>query len=317
VLTAGQPDDAGGGEPGESGRDPSPLVDLDTAAPAEPAPAPRRWPGATKPWPPTLLLAAVVATALLSGLLTAGALEQREQADRHSTVRLLASLTYPSNGPVRVAPDRVRMELVLLNAGPEPVTVSEAMVHGSRTQVLLAHSHEVNAGRSSAVEVTVAPDCSALLTDRLTLVVTTADGQTREVPVDELGHGLGVQLGQLQQFCDGGAPEPIPVWRTSVEADGSLALHLRNIRSIPAQLTAVGPPGTRLVGDPPLPLTLPTDRSVVVRLRVVVDRCTFAAQRPDAGSQIELKLDGEDGGVNPDPPTLVGWFAQQVVRACQ
>jgi hypothetical protein len=278
------------------------------------------WPTAAPGWlrAPVGVAAAVLVGAVVGGLVASSSVERAQLAERQSTVRLLATLALPATGPVEDESGHgFQMDLVVLNAGPEPVTVTEARVPRTQTAILLDRSTRVLPGRTATVETTVVPDCSGRAAGDLTLLVATVDGTTREVAAGALGRGLGLRPSQLGVYCRSGpAAEPIPVWRSTVEEDGTLALQLRNTRPGPVQLAVGTPPGTHIEGSPALPATLPTDHSVVVRLRLVVDRCTSAAQRADAGGQVELLVDGDPGVSLPDTSTLVGWFAQQVAAQC-
>lgn len=278
------------------------------------------WPPVAPTWlrAPLGVAAAVLVGGLVGALVASSSVERAQLAERQSTARLLATLTLPATGPVEDESGHgFQMELVVLNAGPEPVTVTEARVPGTQTAILLDESTRVSAGRSASIETTVVPDCSGRTAGDLTLLVQTIDGATREVAAGGLGRGLGLRPSQLGVYCRSGPEaDPIPVWRTTVEDDGRLALQLRNTRPGPVQLAVGSPPGTHIEGNPTLPATLPTDHSLVVRLRLVVDRCTSAAQRADAGGQVELLVDGDPGVSLPDTSTLVGWFAQQVAVQC-
>jgi hypothetical protein len=263
------------------------------------------------------LAVAAVAGALLGGLVGSGTAEHSELVDRRETVRMLATLMVPYTGVTRGDERGLRLRLVLLNAGPEPVTVTEARFDGSRTSVRIDNSVEVPPGRTAGVAASVLPDCRSGGSRELRLLVTTVDGQTRDVAAGSFGRGVGMTPDELARFCGPQLGlEPVPVWRTTTEPDGSLFLQLRNVRDEPVLLDVTGPPGTTIVGDPPLPAQLPTDRSAVVRLRVQVERCTSAAQRANAGDEVDLRINGTPGLAFPDASTVVGWFAQQVAAAC-
>lgn len=298
------------------------VTDLDERPAADEQPVPeaapsRRGADAIRLRSAAPLLVALAAGALLGGVVGSGASERAALAERRETIRVLAALTVPEQGLHRHPPNpQLRMRLLLLNAGPDPVTVTRARVEASQATVRLDSSVDLPPGRSVRVGVSVLPDCGPGAPGGLRLIVTTPEGEPRDVAAGTFGPGIGISLGELPRFCGALLAEPIPVWRTTAEEDGALSVQLRNIRSEPVLLDVTAPPGTTIVGEPPLPAELPTDRSMYVWLRVQVDRCTAAAQRANAGEGVRLLVDGEPEQVFPDTATVVGWFAQRVADAC-
>ena len=260
-------------------------------------------------------LALAFGAAAVGALLATGVTERSQLLEARSTVRLLAAMTWPHGGWSSGQP--IPLGVVVVNAGPEPVTVTAARLADARAELRLAEAETVPAGCTRHLSATLVPDCASTRgPSGLFLTVATTDGATREVPPGALGGDLGMPVSAVAGFCDTTSFEGIPVWRTAVDDDGRLTLQLRNTTGQPVELTVGAPPGTRIVGEPELPATLPTDRSTVVRLAVEVDRCTSAAQRADAGGQLDFQVDGETGVVMPDQLTVAGWFAQEVARAC-
>lgn len=300
------------------------LTDLDAPPPAPAEPARRAattgvaWPARTPPWlrSPLGLVAVLAATAVLSGLVVAGVRERAELAERQATVRLFATLTWP-NRFVASPGHALDVRVMVLNAGPEPVEVTAARLEGSRSELRLEDPMLIGAGASATLPATLELDCPVSGSPgRLALTAVTGDGRSRDVTPMRLGWDMGMTPRDAATFCADPRLEEIPVWRTSVEDDGALLLHLRNVRGQDALLTVTSPPGTSVRGEPPLPVLLPAGRSELVRLHLDVQRCTSAARRADAGAQVTFALGDQTGIINPDLPTVVGWFARRVAQEC-
>lgn len=295
------------------------VEDLDATAPDRLSPSPSRpsargqagvaWRWATSN---RLLLAAVAVAALVGALLGAGLAERAHEAEARSTVAVLADLTYEdgfSSG------DAVGLGIVVVNAGSAPVTVEDVTFTGAVLEAELSEPLTVPPGASVEGDVALTPDCDqGGRLGGLRLVVSTADGTRHTVEPGRLGTGGGVS-GALGELC-GYPRQDVEAWQTSVDDDGRLGLSLFNDTGEPVELTVKSPPGTVVAAEPDLPATLPTDRTVTVRLDVVVERCTSAAQRADAGAQVQFLVDGEHGRVFPEWARVVGWFAQRVQDAC-
>lgn len=274
-----------------------------------------RWPASTPQWlrTPVALVAAVVVGAVVGGLLATGVGERRELQEDQSTVRLLSAISAPAFGSL--SDGWLPVRVVVLNAGPEPVTVTGARLDGTDTVLALDGARTVQPGRSGSLNAVARLDCGGGAPGGLLLTVEASDGGTTEVSAPDLGRGIGILPAELSGYC--AVPEEaLPVFATEIADDGRLAITLRNDRDRVVQLTAEGPGGTSLTGEPALPLALERGETVVLRLAVEVERCTFAALRADAGGEIELAVDDARGGAPIDGITAAGWFAQQLARAC-
>lgn len=301
------------------------VIDLDAPA-GSPAVRPEQaagrpgspdWPGWTPAWArgPFGVVVAALAAAALVAVVATGLAERREAADRRGVLRLVASLTWPDS--LARSGEPVDLRVLVLNAGPEPVVVTDLRLEDSTTQLRLTEARSVDAGAVAALPASLDLDCEGALPGRLLVTALTADGRRHEVAPPGLGRGVGMAPGDVRILCGRQQQlEPVPVWRTWVERDGALALQLRSPRAEPAVLTVASPPGTSLRGEPALPATLPAGRTVLLHLYLEVERCTNAAQRPDAGDQLRFHVDDEAGTVRLDQATVVGWFAQQVQKQC-
>lgn len=296
------------------------VEDLDAPAPDQPPPSPSRppardqvgvawrWATSNRTW-----LAAAAVVAVVGGLLGAGLGERARDAQARSTVTLLADLTY---GDGFMPGAEVRLGLVVANAAAAPVTVEDVAFTGGVLEAELTEPITVPPAASVEADVVLTPDCGqGGRLGGLRLVVSAADGTRHTVePGRLLGTGarVGGALGELCEY----PRQDVEAWQTSVDDDGRLSLSLFNDTGEPVDLTVKSPPGTVIAGEPGLPATLPTDRTVTVRLDVVVERCTSAAQRADAGAHVQFLVDGEHGRVFPEWTRVVGWFAQRVQEAC-
>lgn len=304
--------------------DPTSVADLDAPVDAPPperaAPGagrrPLQWPEATPDWArgPVGVLVTAAVTATVVMLLATGLAERRAAAERESELRVLATLTWPDSLPARG--EAIDLQVLVLNAGPEPLTVTGLSLEDSSSRLRLLEDRDVGPGAAALVPASLQLDCGENRPDDLVLTATTADGRTRSVTPAGLGRRVAMTLDDLRVLCERQQLEPLPVWRTWVDPDGALVFQVRNPREEPAVLTVRTPPGTEVVGAPPLPATLPPGRTVPVRLYLDVVRCTNAAQRAAAGEQVEFRVDGDVAVLTPDVATVVGWFAQEVAEGC-
>lgn len=304
--------------------EPTSVADLD-APPgtpgtehARPVDRPRtlRWPDGTPDWArgPLGVVAAAAVTALVVALVATGAAERRVAAERQGELRVLSALTWPDSLPP--LGDDVELRLLVLNAGPEPVTVTGLELTESSSRLRLLEDRTVEPGTVGALPVSVTLGCDGSEPDGLLLTAVTADGRTHQITPLDLGRRVGMPVDDLGVLCERQRSEPLPVWRTWVEPDGALVFQVRNPREDVAVLTVRSPPGTEVRGVPELPARLPPGRTVDVRLHLDVERCTNAAQRADAGEQVEFRVDDEVAVLTPHVATVVGWFAQRVAANC-
>ena len=264
-----------------------------------------------------LPLGIAVAAGLVGALAGTATVERRHTAEARSAVSVLGMLTWPE-GSWDGNQGELRFGLQVLNSGPEPVGLEGAWLEGSASELVLRDGGPVGAGASERFSATMQLDCSSTpeTGGDLTLGVRTADGTLHEITPEPLGPNLGMPARELSGLCSWG-PAPVlgvsPGW---VEPDGRLFLRVDNPRDEDVDVVVDAPAGLSVVAQPPLPLTLAGGASSELRLSLVVDECTDAAMRPDAGTMLRIEDAARRGESYFEQSTLIGWVAQQVGRAC-
>lgn len=265
-------------------------------------------------------VAAAAAGALVATVITGGILERRYTEERMSAVSLVADFSGSPTMPVE-ADQLVNANMMVLNSGPVSVEVVEAAFpDGSGgTTIGLRSSAVIPAGGAVRVPVQLRLNCNSSPPERLELTVRTPDGRTRTTePRDTASMVGGSLVGDFWHWVCSQSPGPaIDIWTTTARDDGSLALQLRNPNDTTHVVEFRGPTGTRIVTDPPSPITLDERSGDYVRLTVQVERCTSAAQRASAAEDLAMVVDGNNTGFPPaDPWLLAGWFARAVALQC-
>ena len=271
-------------------------------------------------WGPAGVVVAVVVGLLAGGLLGAGVAER--SAD--DSVRLLGGLTYPQIGFSGVETGNVTMAMLVVNAGPDPVTVVDAaFVNDFTTSLDLREPFDVEPGEAVRADVQVSVDCDSLTGSGLLVTVETRDGRTRQVELAELDEGVAtLGAADLAFVCQGTGQAPtLEVSAMTARGDGSISLSVRNTRDEPVDLTIEGPTGTTIVSEPPFPVTLDAQALEVLILALRIDDCRAVSIRPGAGSDLDLVVVDQGGQLYVDvafidPVLTAGWFARQVALAC-
>ncbi|GAB2692757.1 hypothetical protein [Thalassiella azotivora] len=285
-------------------------------------------------WP---LVAAAAAGALVAGLVTAGVLQDLHTQERLAGVRLLADVgtdvSISGSGDldaVRSGERPIDLSMAVYNAGLDPVRVLSAHApepqdrpgspSGPGTSLDVAEEVLVPAGATVQVPVQVRLRCDGPRPRTLVLDVRTEDGRTRTVEPGGLGQGGGwtSPMTPLWWLCDLYGDElPLRVWTATAQDDGTLAVRLANTGDERLDVALTAPTGTRLTVDGQESVAIAGRDSVFVRLAVEVDRCTAAAQRPDAADDVGWRTpDGRSSQLPVDLSLLSGWFARQVALTC-
>ena len=316
--------------------DARPAVATDLDAPAAPAPAETQtapqvpttrrrvgWPASAPAWlgGPAGVVGAVVVGLLAGALLGVGAAERSAADRRAESIRLLGGLTYPRVGYSGIPDGTMNMDVLVINAGPEPVlVVSVGFGDGVASSLTLSEPYPMQLGPGEALRAAaeLRVDCDAPGGGVVVVEAETLDGRSRQVPLDQLDSGdamLGTE--DLAFMCGQFAPvETLQVFSTSSRGDGSLNMTVRNTQSDQVTLTMDGPVGTTIVSEPAFPLELGPNSSEFLILRVRVDECTGAATRPDAGNDLSLLVDNRRDQAYLDPVITAGWLARQVALVC-
>ena len=266
------------------------------------------------------LAAAVTAGALVASLVTVSVSERQSELERMAAVRLLADLQWPSQGLTMSGEQPVRLNLSVFNPGLDAVEILDARFRGTQSSSIdVEETTAVPAGKTVQVPTLVRVDCTDARPNALELSVRTADGRTRTVsPASAVTAVVGGgRFDVLAFLCDSRGANPVEIWSTTARDDGTLSFQMRNTSESPVQIFFNGPTGTRIATDPPSPITVPARDSVFLVATVVVDRCTSAAQRAAAGSDVRIVVDGEVSDLFTDNTVVAGWLARSVALVCR
>ncbi len=254
------------------------VVDLsqDDLAPREDAPrGGRRWWRGVAP-----VVAALLAGAVLGGVVTHNRAEAAAQADRRATLAVDARITGSVIGGQRLGRARISLKARLRNLGPEPVEVlvRPDYVVASREQpvVITGADPVIEPGGSTALAVELSVRCGQLPLPSLTAPVRTADGRTHEVPMRS---AYGDPVETLCGNVTAGTP-----W-VSADVVGSTdepMMLVTNGRRVAVRLdlpvrVSYGPNGVagllRVTSTPRLPLVVPAGGQRRVAIEVTATRC--------------------------------------------
>lgn len=270
-------------------------------------------------WGPAGVVAAVVAGLLAGVLVGAGVAERSTEP-----VRLLGGLTYPQVGFSGAPGATVVMDLLVVNAGAETVTVvGGAFANDFSTPFDLPEPFDVEPGASVRGDVRIGVNCEALTGTGLLLTVETRDGRTQQVEPAGLDNGIATLGAADLAFACQGLPGTATLEVSSLVArgDGSISLTVRNRQEAPVDLSIDGPTGTTILSEPPLPVRIDAGSGVVLILTLRIDDCRTVSIRPGAGGDLGLVVEDAQGRTYPDrgsidPVVTAGWFARQVALTC-
>jgi len=262
-------------------------------------------------------LGVALAAGLIGALAGNGMTERRHTAEAQAAVSVLGMLTWPE-GSWDGDEGELRFGLQVLNSGPEPVELESAWLEGSGSELVLRDGGPVGAGASERFSATMLLDCASTpkTGGDLTLGVRTADGTLHAITPQPLGPNLGMPARELSGLCSWGPSTTLFVAPSLVEPDGRLLVTVTNPGREDVEVEVSVPTGLSVVAQPPLPLTLAPDDGSELRLALVVDDCSHAALRPDAGTMLSIGDAARPGETYYDQALVVGWVAQQVERAC-
>jgi hypothetical protein len=271
------------------------------------------------------LVAAAVVGALLGGVLAVGVSQRAALQRAQSTASVHA---WAELGTGRASVDAIALTVRVLNTGDAPVTVTGAAMHGGLRRdgpVSMATSDEVTVPprTMAAVPVEAQAECSGppvaengSSDGRLQLRLRTADGRDRLV--EPPTGGISLTSADVQEaFCgQTGLRLGLSVAQTATTPSGGLSMSLLNDAREPVTLDLSAPEGTRIVGEPALPLVVEPSRRLSLSVALEVDSCTGDAQRVQAGDAVQLVIDGRARRGGLDPVILNAWVARQVALAC-
>lgn len=303
------------GSPGDPDDDSDPT---DASVPRPPA---RRPPTAGR----RALVAAGVAGAVLGAVLAVGVTQRATLREAQSTASVHA---WVEQGTGRASADAIALTLRVLNTGDAPVTVVDAGMDGGLRRdgpvsVVLDEELTVPSRTMAALPMQAQADCSgaplaenASTDGRLQLRLRTADG--RERLVDPPTGGISMTSADIQEsFCgQTGLRLGLSVAQMATTAAGGLSMSLLNDAREPVTLDFSSPAGTRILGEPPLPLVVEPSRRVSLSVTLEVDSCTNDAQRVRAGDLVQLVIDGRPRRGGLDSVLVNAWIARQVALAC-
>ena len=309
---------------------PAAVTDLDAPEAPSPAgpelrtPAPRarpraRWLDVVPGWlaRPAGVVAITLAALLVGVLLGAGATE-RAAADRQGeSLRLLGGLTF-SQLQFSGSAEGLPIDLLVINAGPETVRVTDATLTDSTSTLSLREAFEVAPGEAARGEGLLELDCTRRGGGgEVVATVATPDGRRHAVTL--AGTQLQTDMLDLSDsgfLCGLGPVSTLEVSGTVVRADGSISIQVRNSGDEAVELSFEAPDGVTVVGDPPFPFTLGANSAELLIVRAQVEACTRDATRADASTFLALLVDGQRDQAFLDPVITAGWLARQVALVC-
>lgn len=271
------------------------------------------------------LLAAALAGAVLGGVLAVGITQRAELQEAQSTASVHA---WAELGTERSSADTIALTLRVLNTGDAPLTVLDAGMDGGLQEdgpvsAVVADEVTVPPRTMAAVPMEAQADCSGpplaengSRDGRLQLRLRTADG--REQLVEPPTGGISLTSADVQEaFCgQTGLRLGVSVAQMATTPSGGLSMSLLNDAREPASLDFSAPRGTRIVGEPALPVVVEPSRRISLSIALEVDACTGDAQRVEAGDLVQLVIDGRARRGGLDSALVNAWVAREVALAC-